>query len=480
MRRLAIALISAALALAVGLGLGAHPAGATTPPTTDPSGASTTTAAADGADVAAELKPVDVLQVSGLFDAVVVDSIRTAIHESAERGSQALILQMSSSGAVVSRDDMSQLLTEVAESPIPIGIWVGPSKSSRAYGLPGQLFAVADVTAMVPGSRIGYIGEPLPYGDGKVVDFGAATDALEHGSMSFAEARAAGVLKLETGDVGVPTVRSMVLALDGVQARGVVLDTVVDVLQDDGKVEATSVLVRFDGLGLMNQLMHTVASPAMAYLLFVIGVALLIFEFFTAGVGIAGFVGAVCLILGCYGFVALPVRPFAFVLLVLAMLAFAVDVQVGVPRFWTGVGILFFVIASWFMYEPVPGNDMRLGWITLVVGIVGVMLTYIVGMPSMVRTRFATPTIGREWMIGQEGEAAVAIDPDGVAVVSDARWRARTNRATPIPVGAGLRVVAIDGVTLEVEPLEGAARDYRERRGAQAHTNEAAPPGSQD
>jgi membrane-bound serine protease (ClpP class) len=119
------------------------------------------------------------------------------------------------------------------------------------------------------------------------------------------------------------------------------------------------------------------------------------------------------------------------------------------------------------MYEPVPGNDMRLGWITLVVGIVGVMLTYIVGMPSMVRTRFATPTIGREWMIGQEGEAAVAIDPDGVAVVSDARWRARTNRATPIPVGAGLRVVAIDGVTLEVEPLEGAARDYRERRAKQ-------------
>ena len=58
----------------------------------------------------------------------------------------------------------------------------------------------------------------------------------------------------------------------------------------------------------------------------------------------------------------------------------------------------------------------------------------------------------------------MAIDPDGVAVVGEARWRARTNRATPIAAGAALRVVAIDGVTLEVEPLEGAARDYRERR----------------
>ncbi len=348
---------------------------------------------------------------------------------------------------------------------MPIGIWVGPSSSARAYGLPAQLFAVADVTAMVPGSRIGHIGDPLtvrrrPGGH----DFGESTDALQNGSMSFKEARAAGVLKLDTGDEGVPTMRNMVLALDGVTAKGVTLDTVVDVLQDDGDTQPTSTLVRFTGIGLVDQLMHTVASTAMAYLLFVIGLALLIFEFFTAGVGIAGTVGAVCVILGCYGLAELPARPWAVVLLLLSMLMFAIDVQVGVPRFWTGAGITTFIIASWFLYEPIPGNDMRLSWITLIVGIVGAMLTYIVGMPSMVRTRFATPTIGREWMIGSEGEAVDPIDPDGIAVVGAARWRARTNRATPIAAGDGLRVVAIDGVTLEVEPLEGAARDYRERR----------------
>ncbi|MFT3851671.1 MAG: NfeD family protein [Ilumatobacteraceae bacterium] len=461
----------AALVLAVGLGLAA-PASASTPPTEPPVSA----AATGAATVAADLRPVDVLQVSGLFDSVVVDSIHRGIADSVARGAQALILQMNSSGAVVSRDEMSRLVTAVADSPIPIGIWVGPSSSARAYGLPAQLFAVADVTAMVPGSRVGNIGTPLTYGNGQTVDFGASTGALRDGSMSFKEARAAGVLKLDTGDVGVPTMRSMVLALDGVEARGVVLDTVVDVLQDNGQPQATSTLVRFDGLGLMNQLMHTVASPAMAYLLFVIGIALLIFELFTAGVGIAGFVGAVCLILGCYGLAELPLRTVAIVLLVLAMLAFAVDVQVGVPRFWTGVGILLFIVASWFLYEPVAGNDMRLGWVTLVVAVGGVMLTYIVGMPSMVRTRFATPTIGREWMIGHEGEAAVAIDPDGVAVVNDARWRARTNRATPIATGEALRVVAIDGVTLEVEPLEGAARDYRERRSSRSAGDDARAP----
>ena len=260
--------------------------------------------------------------------------------------------------------------------------------------------------------------------------------------------------------------RSMVLAMDGLQVGGTTLDTVTQVLDDQGEPQNVATLVRFTGLGLLEELFHTVASPPMAFLFFVIGICLLIFEFFTAGVGVAGFVGAVLTVLGCSGLVALPTRPGAIVLLVLSMVAFAVDVQVGIPRFWTGAGVTLFTLGAWFLYEPLPGNDLRLSWLTLAVGIIGVLLTFVVGMPSMVRTRFATPTIGREWMIGKEGSAVGAIDPEGVAQIGTAKWRARTNRATPIAAGAALRVAAIDGVTLEVEPLEGAARDYRERRGS--------------
>ena len=453
MRRLAITILLAPFLGLAGLSLLSPAAHASTPPT----GESATPTAAS------QLAPVDVLQVSGIFDKIVVRSIFEAIERSESNGAAALILQLTSRGAVVSEGDMAALLQRVADAKVPIGVWVGPSRGSRAYGLPAQLMAVADVTAMVGGSRIGYISTPLTV-DGAPVGFGTATDRLINGSMSFNEARAAGALKLDTPDQGVPTVRNMVLAMDGQTIDGRLVDTVVTELNDKGEEQNVATTPVFSGLGLVDEVMHTVASPPMAFLLFVIGLALLIFEFFTAGVGIAGGVGAVCALLGCYGLSALPVRPAAVTLLVLAMLAFAVDVQVGIPRFWTGVGIVLFIIGAWYLYEPVPGNDLRLGWVTLIVAVGGVMLTFIVGMPSMVRTRFATPTIGREWMIGSEGSASTSIDPEGVAVVSGARWRARTNRATPLTAGDGLKVVAIDGVTLEVEPLEGAARDYRERR----------------
>jgi membrane-bound serine protease (ClpP class) len=467
-RRLAIALLLTPLVGAAGLSLlGATAHASKMETTTTVTGDSTATTTGDSSEeVAADLAPVDVLQVSGLFDDVQVQSVKDAIQAAEDNGSQALILQMNTQGAIVSRDDMRGLLQEVADAKIAIGIWVGPSSGARAYGLPAQLFGVADVTAMVAGSRLGHTTELIRLEGDRQVDLGPNADQLENDSMSFGEARDAGVLKLDTPDQGVPTVRSMVLAMDGVTLDdGTVLDTVSQELSDTGETQNVATLVRFTSLGLLEELMHTVASPPIAFLFFIIGLCLLIFEFFTAGVGVAGFVGAVLTVLGCYGLSALPTRTGALVLLLLAMLAFAVDVQVGIPRFWTGVGVVLFVLGAWFLYEPLPGNDLRLSWITLIVSVVGILLTFIVGMPSMVRTRFATPTIGREWMIGSTGIAVDAISPDGVAQVGDAKWRARTNRATPIAAGAELRVVAIDGVTLEVEPAEGGARDYRERRG---------------
>ncbi len=460
MRRLAIALLFAPLAGLAGTALLASPASATTVPPAESVPADTV----PNDSVAADLAPVDVLQVSGLFDEIQVRSIEDAISRAEGNGSQALILQLNTHGSIVSDDTMRGLLQRVADTKVAIGVWVGPSRDARGYGVPAQLFGVADVTAMVAGSRIGHTG-PLLALQGAKVDLGPNGDQLRNDSMSFNEARTAGVLKLETDDLGVPTVRSMVLAMDGVTLDdGTVLDTVAEELSDSGQPQNVATLVRFSGLGLIEELFHTVASPPMAFLFFIIGCALLIFEFFTAGVGIAGFVGAVLAVLGCYGLTALPTRPGAIVLLVLAMLAFAIDVQVGIPRFWTGFGTTLFVLGAWFLYEPLPGNDLRLSWFTLIVAVIGVLLTFVVGMPSMVRTRFATPTIGREWMIGSLGSAVGAISPEGVALVGASKWRARTNRATPLAAGDELRVVAIDGVTLEVEPIEGAARDYRERR----------------
>lgn len=384
---------------------------------------------------------VDVVKVNGLLDPVMVDFVEGSVADAATTGATALVLQVDSDGAVVPDARLSELIDVIAASPVPVDVWVGPSGSVLTGGA-AQLAGVAERLGMAPGTRIGDAGTL----DNPNLDQ-ARLDPIRDRVVSDRDAEALGVT---TG--AAPTIGDFVIDLPGVETR--------EVTTEDGQTRREPVTqVRFGQLSLVSSIMHTVASPAVAYLLLAVGLGLMIFELFTAGVGVAAVVGAGAFVLSCYGLAVLPTTWWGVTLVVVAMLAFAVDVQTGVPRVWTGIGVVTFVIGSLTLYDGVS-----LSWVTLLVGIVGVLLAFLAGMPSMVRTRFSTPTIGREWMIGEMGRAVTPVSPDGVVQVREALWRATTNRATPIEELDRVRVVGIEGLVLEVEPEAGGARDYRERR----------------
>jgi membrane-bound serine protease (ClpP class) len=219
--------------------------------------------------------------------------------------------------------------------------------------------------------------------------------------------------------------------------------------------------VRFHRLDLDGQLLHRLISPSIAYFLLIAGLALLVFEFYTAGIGLAGLVGALCVVGAFVGFSHLPLHWWAFALLLLATFGFAVDVQVGSVGVWTVIGTIALVTGSLFLYGG--SSELRPAWWVLLVVWLGMLLFMVGGMTAMVRSRFSTPTVGREGMVGELGTAEVDVDPEGVVLIRGARWRARTNRATPVTAGDPVRVVAVEGLVLEVEPPEGGARDYRDR-----------------
>jgi membrane-bound serine protease (ClpP class) len=373
-----------------------------------------------------------VAKVSGLLDPILKDFIESSIRTAEDDGALAVVLQVNSEGSVLALDDYQELVASVRDAEVPVYSWIGPS-GSTAQERTAQLLAVTDEVAITPNSSIGDLGEIVVEGG----DYGGEVPVLLEETLGYGDA----------GDLGVAT-QSEIL--------GDYLLRIPGFESDDGRPITQSVFTEPD---VVRELFHTVASPEIAYLLFLIGMGLLVFELFTAGVGVAGVVGAGAFALGCYGLDVLPARWWAVALLVVSMFGFAVDVQIGVPRFWTAVGVVTLVLGSLALYDGVS-----MSWITLVIGLAGTCLGMISGMGAMVRTRFSAPTIGREWMIGEMGTAESAVDPDGVVRVRDALWRARTNRATPIDAGGPVRVVEISGLILEVEPEDGAARDYRERR----------------
>jgi membrane-bound serine protease (ClpP class) len=382
---------------------------------------------------------VDVLETAGYLDPVLVDFISASLAEAEAEDAVAVVLQLNSPGSVVSDEELTALATQIAEATVPVAVWIGPS-GSRAYGGAAEIAAVADEIGMAPGTDLGDVGEPrLPEPPFAEAFDGELADRVVDDEVAVDEGLA---------DRLAPTVGLFVNDLEGFETE----------VADGGDVEPVTE-TRFRQLPLGSQLFHTAASPAVAYLFFVLGLGLIIFELYTAGVGVAGVLAAGLFVFGCYGLAVLPARGWAVGLLVLAMGAFCVDIQTGVPRFWTGVGFVSFAVGTFYLYD-----GPTLSWITLVGVFISLAFAVLSGMPTMVRTRFSTPTIGREWMIGEAGEAVTAVAPDGTVRVQDALWRARTNRATPLAAGEAVVVAGLDGLVLEVESADPERRPKEHRR----------------
>jgi len=387
------------------------------------------TLAALFAPPAAAAGTIDIIEVKGRIDPVLVDFVTRSLERAEADGSEVLVIHLDSPGALVDDDELEVLSFRLQHAAVPVAVWVGPT-GARAHGGAVELVDAAGVAGMAQGTRVGR-GPDLP------------------GSLGAEAAADQGVV-----DTINPTLGEFVVGLQGRDVGGRVLETSRAVEGEPGRQEAAGE-VRFAKLRLVERLFHTAALPPVAYVLLMVGLLLVVFEFFSAGIGVAGAVGAVCLVLAASGLAVLPTDPLGLGLLLLAVFGFSVDVQAGAPRAWTVIGGICLVAGSLLLYDDglsVPG-------VTLVLVVAGTVAFMVSGMTSMLRSRFSTATIGRESMIGEMGQAATGIAPEGMVTLQGGQWRARTNRATPISSGDRVRVVAIDGLLLEVEPEEGGAKD---------------------
>jgi membrane-bound serine protease (ClpP class) len=416
---------------------------------------------------------IDVVQIEGYLDPPNVSLILDAIDEANARRSTLLILQLKSSGAIDT--DIEHVVRAIQRSRVPVAVWVGPS-GADAKGAATILLQAAPLAFISPGSGAGP-GQPV-----RLDDPGSSTEASVGDRLATLARRngrdAQGARKLAGARLGSsaargvgatngvrPTIGELIVQLDGKKvttaAGALTLSTAKVIGAGRDRRRQPNQEVVFNRLGLGESLLHRLISPSIAYFLIVVGLALIVFEFYTASIGLAGLVGALCLIGAFVGFSHLPVHWWALALLFVSLFGFAIDVQAGGLGIWTMIATVCLVTGSWFLYGG--AGELRPAWWVFLVVIGGTLLFMLGGMTAMIRSRFSTPTVGREGMVGEDGVAEVAVDPDGVVLIRGARWRARTNRATPIEAGEPVKVVSVEGLVLEVEPPEGGAEDYRER-----------------
>jgi len=198
-----------------------------------------------------------------------------------------------------------------------------------------------------------------------------------------------------------------------------------------------------------SRLLAVITSPNVAYILMLIGIYGLIIEFSNPGAILPGTVGAISLLLALYAFQLLPIN-YAGIGLILLGLALIVG-EAFQPSFGIlGIGgLVAFIVGSIILMDTeAPGFGINLALILTTALVCLGLLLLIVGMA--IRSIKRPAASGRDEMLGMEAIALSDFDAQGRVQVHGETWHAHSPK--PVRKDQRLKVTAVEGLTLEVEP----------------------------
>lgn len=413
------------------------------------------------APVAADRPVALVAEFDGIIHPISAEYLTQAIDRADTSGADVVVFVLRTPGGLL--DSTRTIVSRMITSRAPVVVFVGPS-GSRAASAGFVIALAADVTVMAPGTHIG-AAHPVS-GSGSQPDETtaqkAASDTAAY-ARSLAEARGR---NLELAEEAVLESRAFTNT-EALEARPPLIDFLAQDLDDVLRQLDGRTITRFDGratvlqtdgaavqrvaLTRRQQFLGAIAHPQISTLLMTLGVLGLTIELWTPGAILPGVVGGLSLLLAFFAFQILPVNVTGLLLVLFGVVLVLLELKV--PSFGAlGIGGAISVVLGLTMMtrDVIPGVQVGFGFI-VPVAVAVVAITLFLSRLALASQRQA-PVTGAEGMIAAVGAARDALGPDvpGTVDIHGELWRARS--ASPVSAGERVRVTAIDGLTLVVEP----------------------------
>lgn len=399
------------------------------------------------------------------FDVITIDSVITppiatyierSINEAKASGAEGLIILLDTPGGLDL--SMRNIVKSILGSPVPVIVYVSPS-GARAASAGAIITIAAHVSAMAPGTNIG-AAHPVGIGIGGKMDETMSrkveNDAAAYG-ISIAEQKGRNAAWIEKA------IRKSISATADEALKLKVVDFVAGDLdnlmtQIDGRKVTTAqgeIVLKTKGavlnkkkMGIRESVLKTITDPNIAYILLLVGLAGLYFEFSTPGAIIPGVIGGICLILAFFALQTLSVSFAGILLILFAIILFIAEIKVISNGILTIGGIISLVLGSLMLYNY-PDAAIRVSLEVLIPTVIVISLFFIVVISLAVKAQRRKPRTGSEGMIGMTGTTVTAVRDEGKVMVQGEYWNAVSKEE--IPEGKRIRVVAMKGLVLEVE-----------------------------
>ncbi len=395
---------------------------------------------------------VHVVALEGAIGPASADFARRGIERAAKAGAELVVLRIDTPGGLDT--SMREIIKAILASPVPVAAFVAPS-GARAASAGTFILYAAHVAAMAPGTNLGAASPvSLIPSEGKAEKKGGDTMTRKVTNDAVAYIRGLAELRKRNADWAEKAVREGA-SLPAAQALKMkVIDHVAaDVpalLAALGKKDAQVTAVEPDW---RTRALAVVTNPSVAYLLILVGIYALIFEFMNPGLILPGVVGAISLLLALYALHLLPVNYAGLALIVLGIAFMAAEAFL--PAFGAlGIGgIIAFVIGSVMLIEDtaLPGFEIPYALIGGVAAGSALLLLFVGGM--LVKSRRRAVVSGREHLLGARAEALEDFTGEGWAHVQGERWKVRTPGV--VRRGQKLRITGMHGLVLDAVADQG-------------------------
>jgi len=409
---------------------------------------------------AADNAPVfDVITISAAITPPIAEYVVRSIDEAAKSGAAGLIIRLDTPGGLDLA--MRDIAKAILNAPLPVIVFVAPS-GARAASAGVIITVAAHIAVMAPGTNIG-AAHPVGLGIGGGMDKTMSTK-VENDAVAYVQGiankrgrneawvekavrksesiTAEEALRLKVIDFIATDLNRLIEQADG---REVVLAEGKKILKTKGA------LLNEKMMGVRQKVLSALSDPNIAYILLLIGLAGLYFEFSNPGAILPGVIGGISLIMAFFAMQTLPVNYAGVALILFSIILFIAEIKVISNGILTIGGVVSLAIGSLMLFHA-PDSSLRISWGVLIPAVSITSLFFIAVIAIALKAQLRPRQGGKEGMLGEEGVAVTDIHAEGKALIHGEHWNAISD--VPVTRGTNIRVTHVENLKVKVEPIE--------------------------